>query len=141
MAQGFEVKVSGPLFTHGSGAVREGLHDAVNELMLRAEREATQMAQPAPGGVFHTREYAAAHGYFQTGHYSRSINGRMVSNLHGVVSDSGVVYGSWLEGTSSRNTSTRFKGYSIFRKTRQKIESMVDGVLRKHVGSIARRLS
>lgn len=34
----------------------------------------------------------------------------------------GVTWGPWLEGTSSRNRSTRFKGYHMFRKTRQELE-------------------
>jgi hypothetical protein len=29
-----------------------------------------------------------------------------------------ILYGPWLEGTSTRNTSTRFRGYSMFRLTR-----------------------
>jgi hypothetical protein len=33
-----------------------------------------------------------------------------------VVHDRGIVYGPWLEGTSSRNQSTRFKGYASFRR-------------------------
>lgn len=33
-----------------------------------------------------------------------------------VVHDRGIVYGPWLEGTSSRNRTTRFKGYASFRR-------------------------
>ncbi len=32
------------------------------------------------------------------------------------VTDRGVIYGPWLEGTSRRNQETRFKGYSSFRR-------------------------
>jgi hypothetical protein len=35
--------------------------------------------------------------------------------------DQGVVYGPWLEGTGSRNKTTRFKGYMIFRRAVQRI--------------------
>ena len=35
---------------------------------------------------------------------------------------SGVTWGPWLEGTSKRNESTRFKGYHLFRKTRQELQ-------------------
>jgi len=38
------------------------------------------------------------------------------------VTDSGVVYGPWLEGTSSRNQTSRFKGYATFRRATQKVE-------------------
>lgn len=36
-----------------------------------------------------------------------------------VVHDRGVVYGAWLEGVSSRNRTTRFKGYASFRRAVQ----------------------
>ena len=36
-----------------------------------------------------------------------------------VVTDQGIVYGPWLEGTGSRNETTRFKGYRHFRLTVQ----------------------
>jgi hypothetical protein len=34
----------------------------------------------------------------------------------------GVAWSSWLEGTSSRNQSTKFKGYHLFRKTRAELD-------------------
>lgn len=39
-----------------------------------------------------------------------------------VVHDRGVVYGGWLEGLSSRNATTRFKGYSNWRRAFQTLE-------------------
>ena len=99
------------------------------------------MAQPEPEGLFHSRAYALAHHYFQTGHYARSINGQMVSSLHGLITDSNVVYGPWLEGIGSRNQTTRFKGYSIFRKTRDKLQGMVPGILLKQVKKAIGRLT
>lgn len=36
-----------------------------------------------------------------------------------VVTDGGIVYGPWLEGTGSRNKETRFKGYRHWRTTTQ----------------------
>lgn len=38
------------------------------------------------------------------------------------VTDSGMVYGPWLEGTGSRNRTTRFKGYQSFRRATQRVE-------------------
>lgn len=127
------VKVTGPFFDKGSRETVEALSMAVNEVVLTGEALMTQAAQPSPGGVFHSREYAASHGYSQTGHYSRSINGRMVDSLNGVITDSGVVYGPWLEGTSSRNSTTRFKGYAMWRKMRDKLDKLSGGILQKHV--------
>jgi hypothetical protein len=36
---------------------------------------------------------------------------------HRAVTDSGIIYGPWLEGTGSRNKTTRFKGYNMWRTT------------------------
>jgi hypothetical protein len=35
--------------------------------------------------------------------------------------ESGVVWSPWLEGTTRRNATTRFKGYGLFRKTRLRL--------------------
>lgn len=40
-----------------------------------------------------------------------------------IVWDQGVVYGPWLEGTSSRNSpATRFPGYATFRRTKALVD-------------------
>ncbi|HZB28934.1 MAG TPA: hypothetical protein VE465_02090 [Streptosporangiaceae bacterium] len=53
------------------------------------------------------------------------------------VHDRGVIYGPWLEGTGSRNKTTRFKGYSSFRRAAQKTEAeagpIADNALRPHL--------
>lgn len=134
------VDLHGPFFDNPKPETVQALENTIQEIVLLGERELTQMAQPSPGGVFHSREYAATHGYFQTGHYNRSINGRMVDSMHGVLSDSGVVYGPWLEGTGSRNQTTRFKGYSLWRKTRDKIDGMTQGIFQKHVNILKGKL-
>lgn len=38
------------------------------------------------------------------------------------VDDNGVIYGPWLNGTGSRNLTTRFKGYGVFRKVAQRLD-------------------
>lgn len=43
----------------------------------------------------------------------------------GVVHDRAVVYGPWLEGTSSRNHTTRFKGYASLRRAVQAMQGKV----------------
>lgn len=52
--------------------------------------------------------------------------------------DSGVIYGPWLEGVSSRNRTTRFKGYATFRKVKQQLQpvavSIAERILRFHIG-------
>lgn len=39
------------------------------------------------------------------------------------VHDGNVIYGPWLEGTGSRNATTRFKGYHTFRQVTQRIDA------------------
>lgn len=67
-----------------------------------------------------------------TGYYQSQVRVRAVGSRH-VVSDGGVVYGPWLEGTGSRNfPETRFRGYHTFRRTQ--------ALLDRKAGNIAERL-
>jgi hypothetical protein len=54
-----------------------------------------------------------------------------------LIHDNDIIYGSWLEGTSSRNRTTRFKGYWLWRKMREELEErsglIADPVVRKYV--------
>lgn len=54
------------------------------------------------------------------------------------ITDQGVIYGPWLEGTSHRNQTTRFKGYATFRRTVQEINTragnVAAGVVARYVG-------
>lgn len=47
--------------------------------------------------------------------------------------DNNVVYGGWLEGTSSRNASTRFKGYHTFRLVKQTLDNDAVGLAQPFV--------
>ena len=56
-----------------------------------------------------------------TGYYeSRIRKERQTDNW--MVTDSGVVYGPWLEGTGSRNQISRFKGYRTFQMTKRELD-------------------
>lgn len=50
----------------------------------------------------------------------------------------GVTWGPWLEGESQRNTSSRFKGYHLFRLTAQDLQQRAPGIaeaeLDKYIG-------
>ena len=56
------------------------------------------------------------------------------------VHDRGVVYGPWLEGVSSRNQTTRFKGYHSFRLATQDLERRVPDLagaaVRRHLAAM-----
>lgn len=44
-----------------------------------------------------------------------------------------VIYNAWLEGVSQRNQSTRFKGYHLFRQTRQRLQRIAGPVTEAHL--------
>lgn len=54
-----------------------------------------------------------------------------------VVNDSDVIYGPWLEGVDSRNSTTRFKGYFAFRiatqMLQQRSKEIAENVLPPHL--------
>lgn len=56
------------------------------------------------------------------------------------VDDQRSVYGPWLEGTGSRNSSTRFKGYATFRLVRQQLDAkarrIADEVVARTIGRL-----
>lgn len=56
-----------------------------------------------------------------TGYYqSRVVIDRKTVNR--ALWDSGVLYGGWLEGIDPRNLTTRFRGYSAFRRVKQGLD-------------------
>lgn len=75
----------------------------------------------------------------KTGNYRRNIN----PTIHGAsaqLDDNGVVYGSWLEGTSSRNETSRFKGYATFRRTGDWLQEQAEDICQKHAAKLASAL-
>lgn len=75
----------------------------------------------------------------RSGYYESRITTQNLGQ-DAVVTDGGVVYGPWLEGVSSRNQSTRFKGYRTFRQTKQRLERRVPQIVRPAVSQLVRRL-
>lgn len=75
-----------------------------------------------------------------TGHYSGQIQ---TTNMGGdaAVWDGGVIYGPWLEGTGSRNRTTRFKGYATFRRVTQRLQAMAAPIAEKTLKGYLGRMS
>ena len=104
------VTYSGPLFDgRAKVAVREFLAAAVGKVTEMTDAELHR----AMGSRFR----------HPTGYFESRVQMVPVSELQRVISDP-VIYGPWLEGTSRRNQSTRFKGYKIWRRTRQKMRKL-----------------
>lgn len=58
-----------------------------------------------------------------------------------VINDRGIVYGPWLEGTSSRNITTRFKGYASYRRAAQQLEQDKVELIRSETARVVERLN
>lgn len=92
------VKAYGPLF---DGRLERALEHAVDE----AEEEIATI------GANHLRDDLGAPPFkAPTGWYRSHITPKRLGAIW-VVQDSGVIYGPWLAGTGSRNSTSRFKGY------------------------------
>jgi len=57
-----------------------------------------------------------------------------------VVHDRGIIYGPWLEGTSSRNQTTRFKGYAAARRSTQAVQERVPSIVARILPSHLARM-
>jgi len=137
-----DVTITGPLF-NGQGTKqnirRWGLR-MVQQCIEAGEQRLDMMLRPrsAPLGVYLTHAQAGR-GKASTGHYRRNVHGFQIG-LFGRISDGGVVYGPWLEGTSSRNKTTRFKGYRSFRRTHQWINKNKAKIIRPIINLMERDL-
>lgn len=108
------VTYSGPLF---DGRLERAVDAGVDE----AEQRIAEV------GVGVVREQLAAVLQHPTGHYQSEIQtDRVVGDW--AVTDGGMVYGPWLAGVSARNRSTRFKGYSHWRRASQRLQAQAAGI-------------
>lgn len=100
------IRTEGPVFTGeaeaGIAAIGEEIRTAVADVAM------TDLAAAFAGSFQHP-----------TGHYESQIQTDTSVRETTTVWDGGVIYGPWLEGTSRRNETTRFKGYRSFRKVTQ----------------------
>tara|TARA_R110002020_G_scaffold204990_1_gene409372 strand:- start:2917 stop:3318 length:402 start_codon:yes stop_codon:yes gene_type:complete len=114
--------------------------DHRNERFARALNESILDISVLGAGKVREQLYRG-HG-FVTGYLKGSVNGGLVKNFHGQI-DAGalmkgknVVYASWVEGVSSRNKRSRFKGYKMFWKVFQWLQRQpkeVKEIMEHHV--------
>lgn len=122
-----DVDVSGPLF---DGRIEP----EVSGYALEARQE---VAQQALSEVQQLLDRAIK---FPTPYYETQVVHQMFASAD-VVHDRDIVYGPWLEGTSQRNLTTRFKGYHSFRLATQAIEGNVDAILETVLQKYIRRMN
>jgi hypothetical protein len=109
-----EVTFSGPFFTPMRGAI-------MREFLAAAVKRVTELADLELRAAMDRRFK------HPTGHFKSQLHTVEVSPFMRTIEDP-VVYGNWLEGSSRRNQSTRFKGYKIFRLTRQKMRKIATAI-------------
>lgn len=126
MSDHVDVTLSGPLLDgSASGLFQQFEQDALEQVAQAAH----QQLHRAYGMTFQN----------PTGYY----RSRTVTELRGDgarVHDSNVIYGNWLEGTSHRNQTTRFKGYHNFRKVTQNIERLAPRMVERILSGYLKRL-
>lgn len=122
-----EIHVSGPIFdaARRRGIVGEFCEEAVRDVgaQLLADWSTNLNASirhPTP--------------YYETQTHM------LVSGPTAIVNDRGIVYGPWLEGTSSRNRTTRFRGYASLRRARAGLEAKIPRLVRGAYDRLVARL-
>lgn len=99
-----------------SGPLADGTaHQAVRDWLDATKQDVADQAVTRLRAVTMDRTGRA------TGHYQKMIRTTLL-NYKDVLVDDPVIYGPWLEGTSKRNESTRFKGYRLWRRTRLQVK-------------------
>ncbi|MCH7953871.1 MAG: hypothetical protein IIC25_08280 [Chloroflexi bacterium] len=122
-----DIVTTGALFRLGGAPLDAAIKASIVDIVARGEELVK-------------RQLYVGHGVV-SGHYRRSIHGVLQDSRHGLIHDSNVIYGSWLEGTSSRNQTTRFKGYSMFRRATQQLNREKGRIVNGHIARAARTLN
>jgi hypothetical protein len=105
------VDCSGPIF---DGTAEQAVSDLVRDIAKRgAEWAEENLRDTAMDKTGRARGAFQANLHIVEKSAGWSVPGPMIR---------GVVWAPWLEGTSKRNRSTKFKGYHPFSKTRQDLE-------------------
>ena len=125
------VKLSGPIFdgtaerasARGCEAIRAKVAEmgeilAGSALMASIRREHTGRAVRSVTTTDKSTVY-------QTGKYSMPV---VAGPGETIVTTDLATYGPWLEGSGSRNETTRFKGYHSFRIATQELDAVAEGL-------------
>lgn len=110
----------------------------VRTVMLNATRDIELAA--ADYALWRVKSYNAADFKRPTGAYKSRLHVERRS-LHPIVTDSGVIYGPWLEGVGRRNAATRFKGYHHWRRATQDLQRAITRIAEQVLTRALRGLS
>ena len=104
----FQIDTKGPVF---NGALEATVASSLIDAKLAVAKVGENMIQDRLGSVLQS----------PTGFYESQIRTDRV-NKNVAITDGGGVYGPWLEGKSSRNAKSRFKGYKTFRIVKRMLQ-------------------
>lgn len=122
------VSTKGPLF---DGRARKIMQQFIRETTEDVSQLGVTMVHQRLGNVLQ----------HPSGHYVSTVVTDRASNDRVDITDHGVIYGPWLEGTSSRNQSTRFKGYATFRKTKGQLSRRVRPIAEHNLAATVAKLN
>lgn len=134
---------TGPLFAPGRAGkiIRDAAQGAVKEAIDKAGEHLSEMLRPRSGGGVYKNPSEVRPEQRSTGNFrNRVVASKRIGNLTARIDDGNVIYGPWLEGVSSRNRTTHFKGYSMFRRTKQWIEKQRPKIVEAHMKKAVRDL-
>ena len=119
---GFDIRVNvnanGPMF---DGRAQRALRDYQDQIDYRVATEAENLVLANLGRSIKHR----------TPYYETRVGVERAGRGY-EVTDHGVIYGHWLEGTGSRNFPvTRFRGYRSFSRARALIQRRAPGIARR----------
>lgn len=117
------------------GPIFENPTPRIERFLNRAGRS---VAQEGKNRVLRRLQRVLQH---PTGYFESQIQTERVMGNWEVNDSRKVVYGPWLEGTGSRNATTRFKGYRTFRIVKQDLDRDMAKLLRPFVQELIRELN
>ncbi len=108
MISGFNLETKGPAF---DGVLEAAVVSSLIDAKLAVAKEGENMIRNRLASVLQN----------SSGFYASQIQTDRIRN-NVVINDSKTVYGPWLEGQSSLNRKSRFKGYKTFRITKRELQ-------------------
>lgn len=121
------VELKGPFFSPAADAIAE---EEIESARHRTSEQAEARVRAMLGTVLRN----------PTGYYESRITTDLAQGDTDLVTDNNVVYGPWLEGVSSRNATTRFKGYATFRTVAQTMQGRGNAAAQEAAERIVRRI-
>jgi len=143
------VTVSGPMF---DGRAEAALHRGIIEARHDVASAGAKLTQAAFASSIrvNTGRHLASIRTIDESHVFESHSGHRTYTMPIVVEDpatdtvvtsDNATYGPWLEGTGSRNETTRFKGYHGFRKAGQELDRVADTIAERSLRPYVREMN